>query len=224
MGIKELKAPAPTCVIVGAGDIAHYDACAARIPAPAFVVCADGGLRHCARLGVSPDLLVGDFDSADPAMIPAGVPRVPLRPDKNYTDSYHAVEEAAARGHRRLLLCGMLGGRPDHSLANLQLLAGCAARGMDAAMTDGVTDIYALAAARGQEAELTLQPRRRHYFSLLSMVDACEGVTILGGVYPLEDYPLSSLEARAVSNEFAGRPVRVLLRGGVLLVMVTPMD
>jgi len=224
MGIEELKAPAPICVILGAGDILDYAACAARIPPPAFVICADGGLRHCARLSISPDLLVGDFDSADPAMIPAGVPKVPLRPDKNHTDSFHAVEEAVARGYKSLRLCGMLGGRLDHTLANLQLLAGCAVRGLGAAMTDGVTDIYPLAAGRGHTAELTLQPRRRHYFSLLSMVDACEAVTILGGVYPLDDYPLSSLEARAVSNEFADRPVRVLLRGGVLLVVVAPME
>lgn len=222
MGNKEIKAPAPTCVILGAGDILNYEASAARIPKDALVICADGGLRHCAGLGVRPGLLVGDFDSADLSQASDGVDIVRLSPEKNYTDSFHAVEEAEARGHRSLLLCGMLGGRLDHTLANLQLLASCATRGLIAALTDGLTDVYPLAAPSGETACLTLEPRANHYFSLLSMVDACQGVTIQGAVYPLEDYPLSSLEARAVSNEFCGEPVRISLRGGVLVVVVTP--
>jgi len=71
---------------------------------------------------------------------------------------------------------------------------------------------------------LRLPPRPGHYFSLLSLVDACSGVTILGAMYPLNDYPLSSLEARAVSNEFLLDTVTVTLNSGVLLVVVTPKD
>jgi len=57
------------CIILGAGEIKDYAAAAklAELIAPgAFVICADGWLAHCERLGLSPDLLVGDFDSAQP--------------------------------------------------------------------------------------------------------------------------------------------------------------
>ena len=222
MGTKiNTQQEASCCVVISAGEIADYAGVRARIPPGSFVLCADGGLRHCKGLHLTADLLVGDFDSL--GRPPPGIPTVTLPPDKNYTDTDHAVEEAVGRGYRRLLLCGALGGRADHTIANLQTLARCAAQGLEAQITDGVTDIYALS-ARGERRELWLEPRAGHYFSLLSMVDACAGVTIRGGRYPLEHYPLSSLEARAVSNEFTGEPVCISMEEGVLVVVVTPMD
>ena len=220
---RNIAPPAPCCVILGSGDILDYKAVAHRIPAGSFILCADGGLAHCGPLGLSPDLLVGDLDSVQNP--PEGIAKVTCDAvDKDHTDTALAVEEAVSRGFRQLLLCGMLGGRLDHSLANLQILGWCAARGLDAFMTDGVTDIYPLATGAAASAHLVLEPRDRCYFSLLSLVDACEGVTITGGKYPLTEYPLSSLESpRAISNEFVGAPVRVTLRAGSLLVIVTPI-
>lgn len=219
MGTEVNGPSASLCVVLGAGEIVDYAAVAARIPRDSFVICADGGLAHCAPLGLRPHLLVGDLDSAGNP--PADVPVLPLSPHKNYTDTTHAVEEAIGRGYRTLLLCGMLGGRLDHTLANLQTLGQCAVRGISASITDGRTDIYPLC-PQLNGGVLKLAPRQGHYFSLLSLVDACSGVTILGGMYPLDDYPLSSLEARAVSNEFLRDTVTVTLDSGVLVVVVTP--
>ncbi|WP_255945414.1 hypothetical protein [Brucepastera parasyntrophica] len=56
----------------------------------------------------------------------------------------------------------------------------------------------------------------------MSLIDSCKEVTILGGKYPLDNYALSSLDARAISNEFTGVPVTVSLTSGVLLIVVTP--
>lgn len=216
---KHKKRP---CVILGAGEILDYGRTASLVPAGSFVICADRGYLHCARLGLEPDLLVGDFDSLQKP--PEGIARISLDPRKDYTDTDHAVAEALARGCNRLLLCGMLGGRLDHTLANLSTLGACARRGANALLTDGVTDVHPLAAQPPTGGELMIAPRAGCYFSLLSLVDACSGVTIDGGAYPLENYPLSSLEARAVSNEFCGVPVRVSMQRGVLLVVVTPKD
>jgi len=221
MGTEVSGTPGGSCVVLGAGEIIDYAAVAARIPRDSFVICADGGLAHCAPLGLRPHLLVGDLDSAGNP--PEGVPLLPLSPHKNYTDTAHAVEEAINRGYGPLLLCGMLGGRMDHTLANLQTLGQCAVRGVSAVITDGRTDIHPLC-PQLNGGVLRLPPRPGHYFSLLSLVDACSGVTILGAMYPLNDYPLSSLEARAVSNEFLLDTVTVTLNSGVLLVVVTPKD
>lgn len=205
------------CAVVGAGEIADYPAVASLLADDAFVVCADGGLAHCQGLGVTPRLLVGDFDSLGGGEIPAGLERIALSPDKNYTDSWHAAQESLDRGHRRLLLTGMLGGRLDHTLANLQLLAGCAAQGADALLTDGVVQ----ALAHVGPGELLVPRRADCYFSLLAL-EQCRGVTIYGGKYPLDDYDLGCADPRAVSNEFAGGDVRVVKASGTLIVLSQP--
>lgn len=208
------------CVILGAGKIADYPAVAAEIADGAFVLCADGGYYHCKALGVVPDLLIGDFDSLG-APLPSDLPQIALPPDKDYTDATLALAHARSLGFRDFLLTGMLGGRLDHTLANLQNLADCARRGHSARITDGSTWGRALAALEGP-AELALEPRPNHYFSLIALSERCEGVTIKGGLYPLEDYPLLNHVPRAVSNEFTGEPVTVSLREGVLLVLSMP--
>ena len=209
------------CVIVSAGEILDYRKAAEEILPGAFILCADGGYGHCGQLGVHPDLLMGDFDSITEPL-PLEVPVIALPQEKNYTDTTLAIAKARELGFTNLLLLGMLGGRLDHALANLQELCGCARRGLQARITDGRTSVYALAALQNP-ASITVAPLNRHYFSLLAMSGICEGVTIRGGAYPLEEYTLLGDTPRAVSNEFKGEPVNIFLKQGVLLVVVTPM-
>ena len=206
------------CVVLGAGDILDYGRVASLAAHGAFVICADGGFVHCAALGLRPSLLVGDFVSLA-CSAPADIPRVALSPDKDYTDSFHAAEQAIERGHKRLLLAGMLGGRLDHTLANLQLLARLAGVGAHCLLTDGATDAYALAGA----GELTLPMREGCYFSLLAL-ESCRDVSISGGKYPLRGYHLRGDDPRAISNEFAGRDVRITQKAGLLIAVSCPIE
>lgn len=205
------------CAVLGAADILNYSRVASLIAAGAFVVCADGGLRHCRPLNLTPDLVVGDFDSlATPA--PDGTTRIPLSVDKDYTDSFHAAQTAAERGYTRLLLAGMLGGRLDHTLANLQLLALLAQQSADCLLTDGGTDAYALSGG----GELCLPARKGCYFSVLAL-EQCENLSIIGGKYPLEGYTLRCDDPRAISNEFVGADVRIRISAGVAVAVSTPI-
>lgn len=210
--------PEALCVVVGAGEIQDYAAVAKWLEPDSFVICADGGMKHMEPLGLAPHLWMGDEDSLAQAL-PEAVPRLPLSPDKNYTDSYHSVEEAISRGYRRFLLTGMLGGRLDHTIANLQLLAHAVSLGGDALLTDGLVEARALIG----EGELMMLPRENCYFSLLSL-DFCRKVTIFGGRYPLDDYDLASDDPRAVSNEFCGKTVRIVQQSGRLIVLSLPKD
>jgi len=203
---------------LGAGEIVDYARVTAFLPPGVFVVCADGGLVHCEKLGLRPSLLIGDFDSLG-VLPPPGIECITLAADKDYTDSFHAAEVAVERGYTRLLLSGMLGGRLDHTLGNLQLLLKLAGQGAEALLTDGVTDVYALSGA----GRLTVPNRDNCYFSVLSM-GCCEGVAIAGGKYQLEGYALRADDPRAVSNEFAGRDVVVSQRAGQLVVVSQPKN
>ncbi|MDL2233574.1 thiamine diphosphokinase [Ruminococcaceae bacterium OttesenSCG-928-L11] len=211
-----------TCAILSGGEILDYAAVKEELPATDFIICADSGYRHCRHLDCQPDLLVGDFDSIGQAL-PDGVPVVRLSADKDYTDTALACEEAVSRGAKRIYLAGFSGGRLDHTLANLQTLAGLSARGIECHMTDGRCTVYALTAS-AQGNALILQPRPRHYFSVFAFSGVCKNVAIQGGKYPLERYDLRFDEARAVSNEFLDGPVTVSLDEGTLLVTTTPFD
>ena len=90
-----------------------------------LVIAADSGLRHARGLGLTPDLIVGDFDSVaedDLNAFPT-VPRQVHSPDKDQLDLELAIDEARERGVRRLAILGALGGRFDQSLAALLIAA-----------------------------------------------------------------------------------------------------
>ena len=110
----------PTCYVVGAGDFTPRG----FAPGPGdLVVAADGGYRALYRLGYTPDLLLGDFDSLGDVPLPADLPvlRFPVRKDD--TDAGLALRHGLDLGFRDFALYGCAGGRVDHLLANFQSMA-----------------------------------------------------------------------------------------------------
>ena len=115
-------------LVVAAGDIKNYDvhrALLSDLPPPAIAVCADGGLRHAVGLGVMPDVILGDFDSADEELLAeyrgAGIPLDKHPADKDYTDTelavrraVLAVEQAAKMAGRATHAADRAASVPDH--------------------------------------------------------------------------------------------------------------
>ncbi len=197
------------CYIVGAGD------CTETFIKQAgdLVIAADGGARHLFRMGITPDLFVGDFDSTDSAGNAPVVLRHPT--EKDDTDMALAVREGQARGYREFRLYGALGGaRFDHSVANLQLLAFCAGRGLFATIISGNQRTRVL-----REGEkLTFSAGARGYVSVFAFGGQAR-VTLAGLKYPLSDAILSPDSPLGVSNEFTGAAASVSALSGKLLVI-----
>ena len=86
---------------------------------------ADGGANHLARLGLRPSAVIGDLDSiADSVRTWLGEERMILRPDQERTDLDKAMEHVFDDiGLDRLRVLAALGGRHDHDVGNLGLLA-----------------------------------------------------------------------------------------------------
>ena len=105
-----------------------------------FIIACDRGYVYCERLGLTPDLFIGDFDSYSGAVAP-GVAVERLIPEKDDTDTGHAITYALAHGFRELVLVCALGGRLDHTLANLQNAANAAAQGMSVTILDEKSEI-----------------------------------------------------------------------------------
>ena len=87
------------------------------------IVAVDGGLCHCKAMGISPHLIVGDFDSAPKELLDEyAVPKISLKVDKDKTDLEVAIEHEINLGAKHLTVFGGWGGRIDHSLTNALLL------------------------------------------------------------------------------------------------------
>ncbi len=196
------------CYLIGAGDCARLE-----VPGPAdLVIAADGGLLHARRQGVRVDLAVGDFDSL--GYVPQGIPvfRHPVMKDD--TDMMLAVRLGLERGYRRFLIFGGLGGRLDHTLANLQTLAF-----IDRAGAAGVLvgDGYCLTAVgSGREARFAAEAEGT--ISVFSLAEESTGVHETGLLYTLSEGTLTGDFPLGVSNAFTGSPAAVGLRKGMLAV------
>ena len=195
--------------IVGAGDFAS----ALFRPQPEdLVIAADGGLSRLEQCGVTPQWIVGDFDSL--GYVPQGARVIRHSPIKDQTDMALAADEAVRSGCDELLLFGGTGGRFAHTLANLQLLAALEKQGLVAYLIDEVTAATALCGET-----LRFSEECSGYLSVFAHGGAVSGVTLQGLKYPLTDAGLSPDYPLGVSNEFTGVPAAVTVQSGTALVL-----
>lgn len=199
------------CWIFGAGE---YGALSLTPDAlsDALVIAADGGWRWLEGQGIRPHLAVGDFDSL--GFVPEGVPVLRHPPEKDDTDMMLAVKEGLSRGCTRFFLCGGLGGRLDHTLANLHVLSHLAGQGCLPFLLDERTAVTAV-----HNGTLTFSPDHSGVLSVFSWGGTARGVTLAGLRYPLAHGELAPHHPLGVSNEFLGIEARVSVEEGTLLVV-----
>lgn len=204
------------CVIVGGGPIADYGRARAALREDDYLIYCDGGLRHAAGLGAAPDLIVGDFDSSPRPDLAAETIVLPC--EKDDTDTVFAAKEALRRGFAEYLLLGAMGGRLDHTLANVGVLLMLDAAGKKAAAVDDYSEMEIVSGG----AEVTdIWP----FFSLLSVDGPAEGVTIRGAKYPLEDARIDAGYQYGVSNEaLPGGTAHITVKKGRLLLVKVARD
>ena len=207
-----------TCVIFCA---AGFDSLAETIGNEDLVIAADGGWKHTQRLGIKPDILLGDFDSlGEPPALPAGVEllRHPVR--KNDTDTVLALNVGWERGYRDFALYGCGGGRIDHLLANFQSMGRYAGMGAQVRLIDPGYTAYALANGR-----LVLPPAKAGTLvSVFCHGQTARGVTLQGLSYPLEDAVLTCDYPLGVSNAYEDPQPMIEVKDGTLLVVAGCAD
>ena len=186
-----------------------------------LVIGADAGAQTAEQLGRRPDLVVGDFDSIDPAALArleaAGIPLEASPAAKDESDAELAVRAALARGADGLIIVGGFGGRLDHLLANVGLLAMPELAGLPVESLDEATRLSLL---RGP-GRLTLAGRAGDVVSLLPFGPGVDGVTTAGLAWSLADESLPPGPARGLSNIRLGPVVEVSVRTGLLLIVET---
>ncbi|NMN00433.1 thiamine diphosphokinase [Bifidobacterium sp. DSM 109958] len=206
-----------TCVIFGAGEYYPGPFDAPVVPEGALVIAADGGLDHARALGVAPDLVIGDFDSLEGSRPAAGERTIALPPQKDDPDMLSALKIGWLHGRRTFHVYGGLGGRLDHTLANVQLMALLASRGgIGFLHGDGMV---VTAIADGELAFPANDVAPGRMVSVFSHSDASHDVSEPGLKYQLEHGELTNTVVQGVSNEFLpGVPSAISVRRGTLIV------
>lgn len=144
-----------TCYIVGAGDFTARG----FAPGPGdLILAADGGYRALYRLGTTPDLLLGDFDSLGDVPLPANLPVLRFPARKDDTDTGLALRHGLMLGFRDFALYGCAGGRTDHLLANFQSMARVSRLGATIRLAAPDYDAWSLTAPANPCAAATANP------------------------------------------------------------------
>jgi len=197
------------CLIFGAGE--HFP------PTPAvndgdFVIAVDGGYDYLLSVGITPDIIVGDFDSAR-AEPPAELThRLPA--EKDDTDMAAAIELAIEKGAKCLNIYGGTGGRLDHTLSNIQCLAGIAQRGVKGFIHGGDFVITAV-----KNGKLSFASGGRGTVSVFSHSELSTGVYERGLKYPLDNAVLKNTYPLGVSNELTGGVAEISVESGTLIII-----
>ncbi len=203
-----------TCALVGATYFNESDFMA-RYQAGEFdfVIAVDGGFAPLEACGVAPDMAVGDFDSLGYVPRAKRVSRHPVHKDQS--DMELAMEKALNYSHDTLFVYGGIGGRLDHTLANLQLFSRFSERG---AFVTAIADRFAIRMVTGPDAFTIPDGIDAGCVSVFSANDRCEGVIERGMEYSLDDEPLTNRTSRGLSNELIGQEATVAVESGTLYV------
>lgn len=185
-----------------------------------LVIAADSGAGAVLTLGRLPDVLIGDMDSIRTDelrdIVNGGDVEVITQPaQKDYTDTELAVRLARERGATEIFICGALGGRLDHELANVSFLFLGITWGVDIRIIDEAQELVMLTPGRQNRIPGSLGDT----VSLISLSEATTGVTTTDLKYPLVGETLPFLSPRGVSNVISGPEPSVTYDEGRLLLV-----
>ena len=196
------------CIIFCA---AGFDGLLEPVTGEDYLIAADGGFAHTQSLGLTPNCILGDFDSL--GYIPQNSAVFPV--EKDDTDAMLAVRQGLSLGYQEFLLYGSLDGpRLDHTVANfqtLQYLADRGARGWLIGKDNIVTVI--------KDGALSFPAAFTGTLSVFCMGKDAQGVTLKNLKYPLENGMLSAGFPLGVSNQFVGKAASIQVEKGSLLVI-----
>ncbi len=210
------------CIIMCAGEFAPLELDREEGD---LLIAADNGLSYLGRMGILPDLVIGDYDSLgfegrgilDELRASSPERIVTLPKEKDDTDTMAAVRIGLERGYKKFYLYSALGGRLDHTMANIQTLVFLKEHGAQGYILSEDSMLFVL---RNEEKRFS-----RGFagtFSLFALDKELTGVTLRGMKYNMEDGRITNGFPIGVSNEIDGsEEASVSVKHGTGLVIVT---
>jgi len=183
-----------------------------------LLIAADGGAKYFFDIGLTPQVIIGDMDSIDSDMwkSKSGIEHIRYPAAKDKSDTELAVEYALENGYEQIILVAATGGRLDHTLGNIALVAGYPGR---VAIIDGTSTLVAV----DRSKKCILHSKIGAIVSLLPYSAGPLKVTTKGLKHPLQDEFLISV-THGLSNELSQTEVCICVSDGILLVYIESRD
>ena len=184
------------CVIISGSPDTNVEEIKSLCTSDDFIVCADSGYSFAKKAGLTPNLIIGDFDSLKEEL-PQNTEVVKLNTHKDDTDTEHCVMECIRRGYKDFLLLGSIGGRTDHTFANIATLAFLSEYNYNGIARNNGEEIRIL-----KEGSYEMNNKKGLIFSVFPYGCESVNVTYKGAEYMLNNKTLTYNVSRGISNVF----------------------
>lgn len=193
------------------------------------VFAVDKGLEYAAQLGLSPDLIIGDFDTVNVNLLSAYEKQImdgsldavlekyPVK--KDATDTELALLDALKIGATEITMLAVTGSRLDHVLMNMNLLLQAEEAGISCYMVDETNRIQLLSDHARKETMLLKEKQHGRYLSIIPVTPLVEGLTITGVTYPLKNKQIKQGNTLTVSNCIVDEKAQIRLEKGSIWVI-----
>ncbi len=185
-----------------------------------IIIAVDAGMDFLYRHHLTPDIIVGDMDSAESEVVSffqqqEQIEFCVLNPNKDDTDTEFAVRDLFSRGATEITILGGTGTRLDHVISNIALLEIGLKENVPMELIDSHNRIRMI------DKPLTMSKKHQlgKYVSLIPYTQTVTGVTLEGFLYPLTDYTMERGNSLGISNEIIRQEAHIAIRDGILLVV-----
>lgn len=182
-----------------------------------LIIAADGGLKNTQKFNLTPDFIVGDFDSLKYTPTGKNVIKHPVKKDE--TDTVLAVNTALENGCDNFLIFGCLGGRLDQTLASVQTAAYITEKGFNAVFVGDEAYLTVI-----KNGEIRFSAENKGIISVFAYSQIAEGVSEENLLYSLQNATLTADYPLGVSNEFIGKDAVVSVENGLICVVWNGKD
>ena len=197
------------CYIIGAGNVEKISISKNQDD---LIITADGGYLYALKNGITPDIVLGDFDSL--GFVPECENVISLPTKKDDTDTLAAVKLALSKGYKTIYIYGGTGGRIDHTIANIQTLSFIADNG---ALGYLVSENEVISVVKN--GEINFDDKADGTVSVFAFGGEAKGVTLKNLLYCLDNATLNTSFPIGVSNSFIGKQATIKVSDGKLLVV-----
>ncbi|MCX5849181.1 MAG: thiamine diphosphokinase [Deltaproteobacteria bacterium] len=182
-----------------------------------LIICCDGGARHFQYMGIKPDVIIGDMDSIDPVQLvkysAQGIKIIDYPANKDFTDTELALDYAMSLKPEEIFIWCALGGRIDHTLANVFLLCKGLEKGIRIYMVDEYGEAFVL------DKKTSFINETGKTVSLVALSPEVKGINLTGFLYPMKEGKLIMGESRGVSNIINEARASISVQHGLLLII-----
>lgn len=196
------------CLIISGGEFS-------KAPEEKFdlIIACDKGYSYAKKLSIKPDVVIGDFDSLE-IDIEKDIEVIKLPKKKDDTDTYYAAKYAIDHGATEICISSALGGRLDHTIANIQTISYIASKNIKSMIYDDDKKVYAI-----HDTSISIKKESYDNLSIFAMDDICEGVSITGTEYELHDENIKNDFPIGVSNKWSSDTCIISVKKGTLIII-----